>query len=94
LAFLLLFVVASLLIHRRDVWSTVAQVVLIFIAAFMIVGALGEGLAGSTPDVPRGVQIFSGLWGTIAGALLAGLCARSILTSRRTRQAIPASSGS
>jgi hypothetical protein len=85
LAFLLLFAVASLLIRRRGVWSTVAQVVLLLISAFMVLGALGEAFAGATPDVPRVVQVFSGLWGTIAGALLAVLCARSILAGRWVR---------
>jgi len=86
LAFLLLFAVASLLIRRRDVWGTVAQVVLLLISAFMIIGALGEAFAGATPDVPRVVQMFSGVWGTIAGVLLAVLCARSIGARRRVRE--------
>jgi hypothetical protein len=86
LVFLLLFIVASLLIRRRDGWSTGAQVVLLLISAFMVIGALGEGFAGATADVPRVVQMFSGLWGTVAGVLLAVLCARSILANHRVRE--------
>lgn len=87
LAFLVLFAVASLVIRRSDVWGTVACVVLIAISASILVGSLGEAFAGRTPDVPRAVQVFSGVWGTAAGGLLAVLCIRSIRAGHRGRRA-------
>lgn len=87
LAFLVLFAVASLAIRRSDVWGTVACALLIAISALMIVASLGEAFAGSTPDVPRAVQVFSGVWGTVAGALLAVLSIISIRAGHRGRRA-------
>jgi hypothetical protein len=86
LAFLILLAGSSLLIRRRDRWGSIACVVLIALSAFMVVGSLGEALAGRTADVPRGVQLFSGAWGIVAGGLLAVLCIRSIVTDRRDRR--------
>lgn len=61
LAFLILFSASSLLIRRRDRWGTIACVVLIALSALMVVGSLGEASAGRTADVPRAVQVFSGV---------------------------------
>lgn len=87
LVVLVLFAIASLLIRRLDLWGTVACVVVLAISVLMIVGSLGEAFAGTTRDVPRVVQVFSGVWGTVAGVLLAVLCIRSIRAGRRDRPA-------
>jgi hypothetical protein len=82
-AFLVLLVVAALLVRRSGVWGTVACVALIVLSVLMIGGSLGEAFAGSTPDVPRAVQVISGVWGTVAGGLLITLCVQSIVADRR-----------
>lgn len=79
LPFLVLFVVASLVIRRRDRWATGACVVLILMALLMIVASLGEALAPPTPDVPRAVLLFSGVSGALAGGLLVALGVQSLL---------------
>lgn len=88
LAFLVLLVVAALVIRRRGAWGTIARFVLVGLSALMIVASLGEAFAGPTPDVPRAVQVFSGVWGTVAGGLLMVLCIRSIITGRRVRESL------
>lgn len=91
LPFLVLFVLASLVIRRRDRWATVACVVLIVLSLLMIVASLGEALAPPTPDVPRAVLLFSGGWGAVVGGLLVLLCIQSLYVGRGKGAAAPAS---
>lgn len=91
LPFLVLFVLASLVIRRRDRWAAVACVVLLVMSLLMIVGSLGEALAPPTPDVPRAVLLLSGGWGAVVGGLLVVLCVQSLRTGRRNGATAPAS---
>lgn len=84
-AFLVVFGVASLVVRRRDIWGTVACVVILALSVLMVVGSMGEALAGSTPDVPRAVQWFSGIWGTTAGVTLAALSFGSLRERRQSK---------
>lgn len=86
LAVLVLLVAASLVVRRRDRWGAVACVVLVVLSVLMVVGSLGEAFAAPTADVPRAVQVFSGVWGTIAGGLLAVLGMRALLGRRPESQ--------
>lgn len=82
LPFLVLFVLVSVLVRRPDRWGTGARFVLLALSAVMIMASLGEAFAAPTPDVPRAVQVFSGVWGSAAGGLLLVLCVGSIVSGR------------
>ncbi|MGH3500412.1 MAG: hypothetical protein ACRDQA_05855 [Nocardioidaceae bacterium] len=85
LVILVVFLLAALLVARRDGWGTAACVGVLLVSVLMIVGAVGEATAPPTPDVPRAVQLFSGIWGAVAGALLIALAGASLRERRGTR---------
>lgn len=78
LVILVVFVTASVLVGRLDRWGATACIVVLVVSIFMIVGAVGEGTAAATSDVPRAVQVFSGIWGAVAGTVLIALSAASL----------------
>lgn len=53
--------IVALLAGRQDRWGLVAAILMVVVGAVMVVGSLGEALAGTTPDVPQGVQIIGGV---------------------------------
>jgi hypothetical protein len=56
----------------------------------MIVGTVGEATGSPTSDVPRAVQLFSGVWGALSGAVLVALTGASLRERRGER--VPPSS--
>ena len=85
LIILIVFAVAAGLVGRRDRWGTAACVVVLIVSLLMIIGALGEATANSTPAVPRAVQLLSGVWGTLVGTVLVALATASLQERRRAR---------
>jgi hypothetical protein len=85
---LLVLVILALVaacVRRGDRWGTIACWALVPLSALMIVGSLGEALASPTDDVPRAVQVLDGVWGCVAGVVLAVLA----IASLRERRAAP-----
>ena len=81
------FVVFVVLAPNRRWWGVIGVVGLCLLAVLTLVGALGEALAPSTPDVPRAVLVASGLLGVVLGpALLLSGVAELIDKVRARRQ--------
>jgi len=96
LLILVIFGVSAVLVTRRDAWGTVGCVLILALSVLMVAGSAGEALAKATPDVPRAVQIFSGVFGCAAALVLAPLAVVSIRERRagRRRPGLPAGDNS
>jgi hypothetical protein len=82
LPLLLLLGTTIFLVRRRDRSGEIANAVMIPICMAMAIGSLGESLAPASPDVPRAIQLSSGLGGAIVFAVLT-VVALKALTERR-----------
>lgn len=96
LVVLLILGLSAALVRRRDAWGTVGCALVAVLSVLMVVGSLGEALSAATPDVPRAVQVFSGVFGCTAALVLATLAIASVRERRaaNSRPQRPAGDGS
>jgi hypothetical protein len=87
LPLLLLFGATTFLARRGGRQGKIANAVMIPICAVMAIGSLGESLSPPSPDVPRAIQLFSGVFGAIVFASLAAVAFKALAERRAMAQA-------